>query len=175
MEGMHSQQRAKSGKVSKAFILLLRTHPQYLQAGNIGHFQTSKSTDRGSISKGPARGAAESFTLEAELCYWWCPKQSNPNFRALNRTYLTTSLLVLLGKVPKTHSPSSPQLPLGSPYTQHPVRPTDHLNLASPRGKGPDTLPSRAPALLPAKGTSWSTWEQLSWAAQAREGSEWLT
>ena len=56
---MHSQQRAKSGKVSKAFILLLRTHPEYLQAGNFGHFQTPKPTDRGSISKGPAGGAAE--------------------------------------------------------------------------------------------------------------------
>ena len=83
MEGTHSQQRAKSGKVSKAFILLLRTHPQCLQVGNFGHFQTSKSTDRGSISKGPSGGATKLFTLEAELGYWWCPKQSNPNFRAL--------------------------------------------------------------------------------------------
>ena len=151
MEGMHSQQRAKSGKVSKAFILLLRTHPQCLQVGNFGHFQTSKSTDRGSISKGPSGGAAELFTLEAELGYWWCPKQSNPNFRALKP------------QVPNNLSPGAavegawdtqPILSMASfGVTLHPASSQAHRSPEPPLslGQGPWHFTLQAPSLASCK------------------------
>jgi len=149
---MHSQQRAKSGKVSKAFISLLRTHPQYLQAGNFGHFQTPKPTDRGSISKGPAGGAAELFTLEAELCYWWSPKQSNPNLRAL-KPHVPNNLS--LGAAGEGAWDTQPVLSTASfGVTLDPASSQAHRSPEPPLspGQGPWHFTLQAPSLASCKG-----------------------
>lgn len=112
------------------------------------------SADKGSISKGSAGGAGRSLTVEAGLCYWWHPKQSNPSFRALKPSKIKEpSLGVRAGT--RDMQPLPPHM-LHKVLWSH-VTPSIHLGPQIDHrlphlGKSPDARPPDPPALLPTKG-----------------------
>lgn len=98
-------------------------------------------TDKGSILKGTARGIGRlDLTGKARLCYWWCSRPTQSNFRALKpHTTKELSLGIRKGTL-HTHARSPYPLHILSSFFWGCVTPRTHPVLQSTR-----TSPPREP------------------------------